>query len=238
MNPNYFKSIDVFQKIAKKYNWKIFANNTKPYNLNIWVIRNTNKNSDTFDDLMIVFHKDVLTNKWIFEDYVITADSGKIELLSPKHRLGVAIIMQGQYHNAWKLGLHKGYPALVQCDKITVIRDFNKDSILNIVTPEYLKIWKGKIVETNLGEGLLKKEYYNEDNKKIYITEDTNKNGLNCHRASAWKILEKIGLYSQGCIVHQNPYRYANSFIKLCKNAAILWGDKFTFTVCHEEEFL
>jgi len=45
---------------------------------------------------------------------------------------GTAILKEGQHRGAWKLGKHKGYEALVQRKEVTVIRDGNKDGILDL----------------------------------------------------------------------------------------------------------
>ena len=45
---------------------------------------------------------------------------------------GTAIMKQGQYINAYQIGLHRGkYEALVQARPVTVIRDNDRNSILN-----------------------------------------------------------------------------------------------------------
>lgn len=45
---------------------------------------------------------------------------------------GTAIMKQGQYKNAYQIGLHRGkYEALVQAKPVTVIRDNDRNSILN-----------------------------------------------------------------------------------------------------------
>jgi hypothetical protein len=45
---------------------------------------------------------------------------------------GTAILKQGQYKNAYQIGIHRGkYEALVQAKPVTVIRDNDRNSILN-----------------------------------------------------------------------------------------------------------
>ena len=45
---------------------------------------------------------------------------------------GTAILAQGQYVNAYQIGLHRGqYKALVQIGPVTIIRDYNRNAKLD-----------------------------------------------------------------------------------------------------------
>ncbi len=103
----------------------------KPYQLNIIGIRNTETASDKFDDeLHVLFKND--KNKWEQAKYTITTDPGTYWLNNPLQVDGTAILKQGQYVNAYRIGLHKGqYKALVQAKPITVIRDYDRNAILD-----------------------------------------------------------------------------------------------------------
>lgn len=50
-------------------------------------------------------------------------------LLNPK---GTAILKEGQYLNAYKIGYHKGKPALIQSRPVTVYRDKNRDEFFDL----------------------------------------------------------------------------------------------------------
>jgi len=64
--------------------------------------------------------------------YPATTDPGLYYLWHPSCPSGTAILKEDQYLNCFKLGLHKGkYKALVQAKPLTVIRDYNRDSVLN-----------------------------------------------------------------------------------------------------------
>ena len=60
-------------------------------------------------------------------------DPGTFWLQNPMREKGTAILAQGQYVGAYGLGLHAGkYPALKQLHKpVTVIRDYNRDTLLD-----------------------------------------------------------------------------------------------------------
>jgi len=45
---------------------------------------------------------------------------------------GTAILKPGQYRGAYKIGLHRGYDALVQRKAVTVYRDKNRDETLDM----------------------------------------------------------------------------------------------------------
>jgi hypothetical protein len=48
------------------------------------------------------------------------------------HPQGTAILKEGQYKDAYQIGLHKGkYYALVQRKPVTVIRDYDRNAILD-----------------------------------------------------------------------------------------------------------
>ncbi len=105
--------------------------NTKPYQLNIVGLRNTSTDSNRFDDEIHVFFKKS-DGKWDYHIYPATTDPGTFWLNNPSYAQGTAILAQGQYKNAYALGLHKGlYEALVQQKPVTVIRDYDRDALLD-----------------------------------------------------------------------------------------------------------
>jgi hypothetical protein len=54
-------------------------------------------------------------------------------ILQPK---STAILAQGQYKGAYKIGLHQGkYKALVEAKPITVIRDYDRNAKLDFKNP-------------------------------------------------------------------------------------------------------
>lgn len=217
-------SKDNFIKYGNARGFGIFYDGlNKPYNLNIWGVRSNNQHSGKFDDKLFIW------TTGIFQEYDVTVDPSDIYLLNPIHKLGTAIIKPEQYIGVWKKGFHKNrkdHPALVQKKPITVFRDFNKDTILDFNTiKDAEEIYKGN--------GLV--EYFKDG--KLVFRKHTGLFGINCHRASKWKILEKIGLYSAGCVVHQDPFRYKDEFLFTIDNAIKHWGNSFTFTLITERNF-
>lgn len=239
MNRERLTNIDVIHQVAEQNSFKLFEGNKREYNLNIWNIRSNVREAGKFDDIQMIFYKNIV-GRWVIELFNITTDPSELSLMNMQNPKGVAVIKKGQYFNAWTYGKHKGqYDALIQIGNITVIRDFNKDEILNIPDDVILKYWS-----SNTGCSIIIKrsndsycEDYMKDGKLIYRVETASGMGINCHRASRWKILEKVGLYSEGCVVHQNPYKYHDLFIPLVKQGAINYGNSFTFVMCDEEDF-
>lgn len=114
--------------ILKRRKYKVYD---KPYQLNIIGIRSPETNSNRFDDeLHVLFKDDKL--KWHHFRYPITTDPGTYWLLHPLQVDGTAIMKEGQYENSYKLGFHKGqYKALVQAKPIVVIRDYDRNAVLD-----------------------------------------------------------------------------------------------------------
>lgn len=52
--------------------------------------------------------------------------------------------------------------------------------------------------------------------------------GINCHRGSAHRLVSKVGLYSAGCQVVQDPAHFV-AFLDLCRKSARSYGDKFSY---------
>ncbi|MFD0998682.1 hypothetical protein ACFQ21_05160 [Ohtaekwangia kribbensis] len=103
----------------------------KPYQLNIVGLRSKNTNANSFDDEIHVFYR---TEKgdWNYRSYKATTDPGTFWLNNPSYSQGTAILAQGQYKDAYAIGLHRGkYEALRQVKPVTVIRDYNRDSLLD-----------------------------------------------------------------------------------------------------------
>lgn len=112
---------DVFEK--KKY-----AFFTKgDYNLNIIGIRANTTIPNKFDDLICLVYK--VEDNWICKAYPATTDPGLYYMQNPMSVKGTAILKEGQYRGAFKIGKHQGkYEALVQNKSLPVYRDGNKDN--------------------------------------------------------------------------------------------------------------
>lgn len=122
------KNIRAMLALMKSKGYKI---NERPYELNIVGVRHNSTESNKFDDYMYVFFKDD-SNKWIGKYYTITTDPGTYWLKNPMNVDGTSILKEGQYIDAYKVGLHRGeYEALVQQKPVIVIRDYDRNAMLD-----------------------------------------------------------------------------------------------------------
>ena len=117
-------NIDVLRKIAKVHDFAIFDKGN--YNLNIWGIRCNTVDTGTFNDLLLVFYKandanPKMNGKWTYDWFSITTDPSDLNLIKSINSKGCAILKEGQFRGAFKVGKHKGdYPALVQVKPLSL----------------------------------------------------------------------------------------------------------------------
>lgn len=104
---------------------------TRPYELNIVGIRSDNTTPNKFDDEIHVFFKNNVS-QWIHYPFQATTDPGTFWLKNPLSPQGTAILKAGQYRQAYQIGLHRGkYYAMVQRKPVTVIRDYDRNAVLD-----------------------------------------------------------------------------------------------------------
>jgi hypothetical protein len=110
---------------------KSFALYERPYELNIIGIRTNSTAPNRFDDQINVFFKNN-SGQWIHYPFTATTDPGTYWLHNPLHPQGTAILAHGQYRDAYQIGLHRGqYYALVQRRPVTVLRDYDRNAVLD-----------------------------------------------------------------------------------------------------------
>lgn len=116
------------KEVLREFGFTLY---TKPYQLNIVGLRSKNISSNSFDDEIHVFYTKE-DGKWNYHIFPATTDPGTFWLNNPIYPQGTAILAQGQNLNAYAIGLHRGkYEALVQIKPVTVIRDYDRDAILD-----------------------------------------------------------------------------------------------------------
>ncbi len=119
------------QKMKAILRHKGYQSFSRPYELNIVGLRSKSVVPNRFDDEIHVFYK-VSTLNWHYHVFKATTDPGTFWLNQPMQPQGTAILAEGQNLNSYELGLHQGkYLALVQRKPITIIRDYNRDAILD-----------------------------------------------------------------------------------------------------------
>ena len=128
--------MNLLGKIKTMLRMKNYEQYNEPYKLNIVGIRNATTKPNRFDDEIHVFFK---TQKGGWEHYIFTAttDPGTFWLKDPMRPEGTAILKAGQYVDTWSIDWHRGkYLALCQRKPVTVIRDYNRDAILDFYNGE------------------------------------------------------------------------------------------------------
>jgi hypothetical protein len=106
---------------------------TRPFELNIVGIRADSTNPNRFDDEIHVFYKSSPIS-WNYHVFKATTDPGTFWLLNPMQPQGTAILAEGQFVNAYSIGLHRGeYEALVEVKPVTIIRDYQRIAKLDFL---------------------------------------------------------------------------------------------------------
>jgi len=122
--------LEMIQATLATKGYKVYS---RPFELNIIGVRTNNTKPNSFDDFINVFYKNS-EGKWVFHQFPATTDPGTYWLQNPMNAKGTAILKHGQYVNSHGLGLHRGkYLALVQKRNLTVIRDYDRNSVLDFM---------------------------------------------------------------------------------------------------------
>ncbi len=123
----------IFPRVKSILRSKGFVLHTRPYELNIVGIRSRSTVPNRFDDEIHVFYKSSPT-KWQYHIFKATTDPGTYWLENPEQPQGTAILAQGQYKNAYQIGLHQGqYKALVQVAPVTIMREYDRTAKLDFL---------------------------------------------------------------------------------------------------------
>jgi hypothetical protein len=120
--------MNTIQEALQKKGYKIFM---RPYELNIVGVRSDSTKSNAFDDAIYAFYVDK-EGKLVQHKFSATTDPGTYWLQNPMNPQGTAILKQGQYVGSHAMGLHRGkYMALVQQRPVTVMRDYDRNAVLD-----------------------------------------------------------------------------------------------------------
>jgi hypothetical protein len=125
----------------------------RPYKLNLIGVRNpANTSPLKFDDQIAYFYYD--DNGNAVGRVVRATTSPSIYFLeNPMNIDGAAILKQGQYKDAYSIGLHRGlYEALVQSKPVEVMRDKDRNAIINFFAPTQKGLFGINIHRATLGK--------------------------------------------------------------------------------------
>ena len=125
----------------------------RPNKLNIIGVRNSAATSqDKFDDLLAYFFYDK-NGKLVGRVVSGTTDPSTVFLKSPINLKGAAILKSGQYKDTYQLGLHRNkYEALVQRKPVTVIRDDDRNALINYLAPTQTGLYGINIHKSTKGK--------------------------------------------------------------------------------------
>jgi len=124
-----YNAIEII-KVLKNKNYKIFSN---PFSINLVGVRSKKLKVNYFNDVLAVFYNDK-NNDVDYSEYQITTVPGFYYLEHPMNVKGCALLKEGQYPGMWEIGKHFNQTALVQKNNCTVIRDDDKDDVLDFDT--------------------------------------------------------------------------------------------------------
>tara|TARA_R100001129_G_scaffold110903_1_gene76109 strand:+ start:410 stop:1000 length:591 start_codon:yes stop_codon:yes gene_type:complete len=120
-------------RAAKAQDYAVFDGNAD-YDLNIIGVRNdiSHRKPDLYLDDLYVFWKQ--SGIWRCFNAAMTTTPGEYYLVHPmRPDKGCAIMAPGQYRGAYKQGLHRGKPGLLQRGaKVKWYRDNDRDTVLDL----------------------------------------------------------------------------------------------------------
>jgi hypothetical protein len=127
---SFFPTLEGTLAVMENKGYRVFRAESG-FDLNIVGIRTKALVANRFDDFICVFYR--MHGEWLFNVFKCTTDPGAFWLENPMKDMGTAVLKEGQYRRAYRIGRHKGrYTALVQNSPLTVIRDADRDRILDL----------------------------------------------------------------------------------------------------------
>jgi hypothetical protein len=145
------QTIEDIIKQAKSLGYTIY---TQPFKLNIIGVRSANRTDQSkFDDKIAYFTYDN-NGKLIGKIAIATTDPSTAWLNLPMNSAkGTAILKSGEYKDAYAIGLHlKKYQAVVQNKPVTVIRDNDRNAIINYLSKTEKGIFGINIHKASVGK--------------------------------------------------------------------------------------
>lgn len=118
----------IAEKIEKIFDNKEYAFFKGPLSVNVFAIR-CELNTNEYDDIVGVVYYDE-TKNLVLNTFKGTTEPGKFWLENPMRSEGCAIMVEGQYRGAYRIGPHgrNKYEACRQNKPISVYRDNNEDT--------------------------------------------------------------------------------------------------------------
>lgn len=120
---------EAIKAVMRSKGYVVFGN-ARGYDLNLFGIRTLDTVSNAFNDWVGCMY--LMHGVWNLFPFPATTDPGLYWRSHPMNVKGTAVLKPGQYRGVYRLGEHKGYPALVQRGAVVVYRDPDRDSYLDL----------------------------------------------------------------------------------------------------------
>lgn len=194
--------------VLKSKQYLIYENDAIDWNVNIVGIRNNSRDPSLFDDTLVVFHR--FLGQWDIRYYLITTDPSIEYLLNPINYNGTAILKPGQYVSTYALDIHGAGRA-----------------------GAHLALCQ-RLGEVTVYRDSDHDAMINMDNNNV----ETGMFGINIHRGprnGQWATNNTY--FSAGCQVFADDRKF-DEFLMICQNAANSYGNKFTYTLLEQSDFI
>jgi hypothetical protein len=124
----------VFAAAKARSFWTPSPDAGSAYDLFLFGVRDVS-NPDTWNDALGCIYRTAQNGPLQLQLWRGTTDPGRPALVSPGNPAGTAVFAPGQQRAVWTLGTHKGRPAFVQNRPILVLRDNDRDGIIDPTAP-------------------------------------------------------------------------------------------------------
>jgi hypothetical protein len=105
----------------------------RPKALTLVGVRMARNTPGAVDDLLWAFRTDATDGRLIARIYPLETEPSVPFLLDPVNKAGAAVMAPQQARAAYRRGLHRGRPALVQVGPVVVYRDNDRDSAVEVL---------------------------------------------------------------------------------------------------------
>jgi hypothetical protein len=124
-------------QILKAYKANGYVLDERPFAMNIFGIRANSTEPDSFNDIIGYLYKDG-SGKWNVIQSAGTTDTGTYWLKNPQNPKGTAMLVAGQYKDAYGIGYHRGkYLAFKQMMPVNVLRDYDRDAFFDFANGKH-----------------------------------------------------------------------------------------------------
>lgn len=206
------------KRTALKKGYPIFERTINDYNLNIWGIRTSNVKAGLFDDFILIFRQVGDVSKYIAKE-------------TPTYKRIIDF--------DWVIDV---FVATTDPSNLTLKSPENTLGTAILVEGFYrgmFKAGKHKGQYEALVQNNPVKVYRDNDKDDVLdfnVPTQVGVFGINLHRASAYNVVDTVGLYSAGCQVVKSVRDFESTIIPLRDNAVKSGYKTFSYTLINESD--